>query len=184
MTACRGGRHHPGDPLALVRARLLQSHTQRAGQHRRHLLALRRRRLARALLHLLHHAAAGARLKPMTVRPATSRSRPPSVPRRGGAWSGLLVYGLLHPAPCVGRPARPQLRPWPAMRASRSERRARALFPVGSAYGAVLLVVNLVCAGDLRDRPPCLRLFLAPLARRIPGRGESRLASPTLRRNA
>ena len=61
--ACRRGRHRPGDPLALVRARLLQSHTQRARQHRRHLLALRRRRLARALLHLLHHAAAGTRLK-------------------------------------------------------------------------------------------------------------------------
>ena len=62
--ACRRGRSHPGDALAVVCARLLQSHTQRAGHHRRHLLALRRRRLARAVLHLLHHAAAGARLRP------------------------------------------------------------------------------------------------------------------------
>ena len=53
-----------GDPLALVCARLLQSRPQRAGQHRRHLLALRRRHLARVVLHLLRHAASGARLKP------------------------------------------------------------------------------------------------------------------------
>ena len=51
--------------LALVvRAWLLQSHSQRAGQHRRHLLAFCRRHLARAFLHLLHHAATGARLSP------------------------------------------------------------------------------------------------------------------------
>ena len=52
------------DALALVRARLLQSHPQRAGHHRRHLLALRGRRLARAVLHVLRHAAAGTGLKP------------------------------------------------------------------------------------------------------------------------
>ena len=51
--------------LALVvRAWLLQSHPQRAGQHRRDLLAFRRRHLARAVLHFLHHASTGTGLNP------------------------------------------------------------------------------------------------------------------------
>ena len=47
----------------------------------------------------------------------------------------------------------------------------------------VLLVVNLVCAGDLRDRPPRLRIFLASLARRTRlSRGKS-AGSPILPRD-
>ena len=55
---------HPADARIVVRAWLLQSHPQRAGQHRRDLLAFCRRHLARAVLHFLHYAAAGTRLNP------------------------------------------------------------------------------------------------------------------------
>ena len=61
---------------------------------------------------------------------------------------------------------------------------SHACFPAGTPRASflpgweriwvVLLVVNLVCSGYLRNRSPCLRIFLASLARRTACRGGSR----------